>query len=91
MDPAQPNKPIKFLSLKEAAKLLEVDVETLLKWNESNILKANITPEGEIGYTQDQLEQFLLIKNQSQAANEPTGTQRKQKRRRQRAVFIIFF
>lgn len=61
MDSAHPDK-IKLLTLNEAAKKLAVSVEVLLKWNEHNILKPTITLQGEIGYTQNQLDQFLAIR-----------------------------
>src|SRR5579872_2658322 len=62
MDSARPGNPQKFLSLKEAALKLAVSVDVLLKWNEQNILKPTITPEGEIGYTEDQINHFISIR-----------------------------
>src|SRR4030042_2827188 len=64
MDSTCPDNPKQFINIQKAAKILAVSVKTLLDWNENNILKANITPEGEIGYTQDQLNQFLEIRKQ---------------------------
>src|SRR5579862_4203489 len=62
MDSARPGNPQKFLSLKEAALKLAVSVDVLLKWNEQNILKPTITPEGEVGYTEEQINHFLAIR-----------------------------
>jgi DNA-binding transcriptional MerR regulator len=52
----------KLLTLKEAADRLGVSIETLLSWNQENILKPIITQEGAIAYTQNQLDQFLTIR-----------------------------
>lgn len=52
----------KIITLANAAKALGVQVETLLKWNELNILKPTITQSGEIAYKQDQIEQFLALR-----------------------------
>src|SRR5882724_9601843 len=52
----------KLLTLKQAAEKLAVSVDVLLAWNEHNILKPTITPEGQIGYTEKQLEQFSAIR-----------------------------
>src|SRR6266550_8107058 len=62
MDSARPGNPQKFLSLKEAAQKLAVSVDVLLNWNEQNILKPTITPEGEVGYTEDQINHFIEIR-----------------------------
>src|SRR6185437_7930426 len=62
MDSARPGNPTKFLSLKDAALKLAVSVDVLLKWNEQNILKPTITPEGEIGYTEEQITHFIKIR-----------------------------
>lgn len=51
----------KLLSLQEAAQKLGVTPQTLLSWNEYQILKPTITVTGHIGYTEVQLEQFLRI------------------------------
>src|SRR6185369_6091639 len=56
------SQPEKLLSLKEAAEKLAVSVDVLLAWNEHNILKPTITPEGQIGYTEKQLDQFSAIR-----------------------------
>lgn len=61
MDSAHPGNPQKLLTLKQAAQILAVSVDDLIKWNDHNILKPTITPEGEIGYTQNQLDQFITI------------------------------
>src|SRR6266568_2799500 len=62
MDSARPGDPQKFLSLKDAALKLAVSVDVLLKWNEQNILKPTITPEGEVGYTEAQINHFIEIR-----------------------------
>jgi hypothetical protein len=60
MNPAQNT----LLTLKQAADLLSVSVETLLEWNEHNILKPTITSEGEIGYSEKQINEFIIIRTQ---------------------------
>ena len=50
-----------FLSLENTAKILSVPVETLLSWNEHNILKPTVSPTGQVVYRQDQIDQFLAI------------------------------
>ncbi|MBI5122405.1 MerR family transcriptional regulator [Candidatus Roizmanbacteria bacterium] len=61
MKPVQSNLE-KLITLKQASEILSVSIETLLSWNQHNILKPTITPEGEIGYTQNQIDQFLAIR-----------------------------
>src|SRR6185369_3764553 len=56
------SQPEKLLSLKQAAEKLAVSVDVLLAWNEHNILKPTITSEGQIGYTEKQLDQFSAIR-----------------------------
>src|SRR6185369_10185069 len=72
MDTARTNNLEKLITLKQAAELLNVSIETLLSWNQHNILKPTITQEGEIGYTQDQFKQFLIIRQAAQQAHVPT-------------------
>src|SRR5881396_3582760 len=67
MDPARPGNPKNLLTLQEAAHRLAVSVDVLLEWNEHHILKPTITPTGEIGYTEEQLKQFLQIRESLQA------------------------
>jgi hypothetical protein len=64
----------KLLTLKEAADRLGVSIETLLSWNQENILKPIITKEGAIAYTQNQLDQFLTIRKiiQETSSQPPT-------------------
>jgi DNA-binding transcriptional MerR regulator len=62
MNSAQTNASQKFVTLKEAADKLQVSIDTLLSWNHHNILKPTITQSGEIGYTQEQIDQFLTIR-----------------------------
>lgn len=73
MDSARPSNPIRLLTLSEAAQKLSVTVEVLLKWNEHNILKPTITLQGEIGYTQNQIDQFMAIRQLF--AGSPSMTQ----------------
>jgi hypothetical protein len=68
MQSAQPN-PDKFYTLKQAASVLEVTVDVLLEWNESNILKPTITQDGKIGYTQQQIDKFIAISNLNEDIN----------------------
>src|SRR6266568_4685300 len=62
MDSARPSDPKNLLTLQEAAERLAVSVDILLQWNELHILKPTITHEGKIGYTEEQLQQFLQIR-----------------------------
>lgn len=73
MNTAQPNNSEKLLTLKEASDKLNVSVETLLSWNEHNILKPTITADGAVRYTERQLEQFsATIQKVIQHANPST-------------------
>ena len=54
-----------LLSLTQAAAKLSVSPDTLLRWNNSNILTPTITPTGEIGYKEEQINQFLAIQQLS--------------------------
>lgn len=72
---AQTNNSEKTLTLKQAAEKLNVSIEKLLLWNENNILKPTITQTGEIGYTQEQIDQFLTIR---QLNNIPQSAPTKQ-------------
>jgi hypothetical protein len=74
MKPAQKNSK-QFIGLKQAAEILSVEPETLIRWNEQNILKATITPQGEIGYTLSQIHDFLKIKNQSENETGPNTSE----------------
>jgi hypothetical protein len=76
MDTDRPGNPQKLISLKDAAQILAVSVEVLLEWNEHNILKPTITTQGNIGYTQTQLDQFITIRQLSlQAPSQSNTTQ----------------
>jgi DNA-binding transcriptional MerR regulator len=55
----------KLLTLKDAAQLLGVSIDSLIQWNDFNILKPTITLNGEVGYTQDQIDKFISIQNLS--------------------------
>lgn len=52
-----------LLSLKEASQRLNVSIDTLILWNQHNILKPTITKEGVVGYTEHQLTQFVIMRN----------------------------
>ena len=78
MDSARLPGPKNLLTLAETAQQLGVSVDTLLLWNEYQILKPTITHEGTIGYTQEQVAQFLLIQQsfkQQGAQSVSTQTQ----------------
>ena len=66
MDSAHPTVSVKFFTLKQTAEILAVTVDTLLEWNDNNILKPTITLNGEVGYTQEQISKFLAIQEQLQ-------------------------
>ncbi|HSW88919.1 MAG TPA: MerR family transcriptional regulator, partial [Candidatus Saccharimonadales bacterium] len=61
MEPARPTIK-KLITLQQAAEKLAVSVDTLLSWNEHHILKPTISSDGQIGYTEEQLDQFSKIK-----------------------------
>lgn len=63
----------KLFSLSEASERLNVSIETLIKWNELNILKPTITLEGTIGYTEDQIHHFLEIRQASHLTSPANG------------------
>lgn len=69
MDTAQTHNLEKLITLKEASERLNVSIETLLSWNQHNILKPTITQQGEIGYTPSQFNQFLIIREAAQQAH----------------------
>src|SRR4030042_4573675 len=68
MYPAHTKVANEFFSLKQAAEILSVTVETLLEWNDNNILKPTITQNGEVGYTQEQINKFLSIQQASKTS-----------------------
>lgn len=63
---AQENEYNKFIPLKKAAQIIGVSIETLLKWNDLNILKPTITQSGEIGYLDQQITSFLALQGSIQ-------------------------
>jgi hypothetical protein len=69
MDPARPGNSKKLLTLQQAAQSLAVSIDVLLSWNEHNILKPTITQTGEIGYSQEQINHFLAIRQSLQNSN----------------------
>jgi len=72
MDPTGPNTTLQLMTLQETAQKLAVSVSTLLKWNEYHILKPTITQTGEIGYTREQIDQFLAIQQSFQENQMPS-------------------
>ncbi len=65
MDPAsKPN----YLNLRDTAQKLGVNKETLILWNENNILKPTITLSGEVGYREEQISQFMAIRQMTDNA-----------------------
>lgn len=78
MSSVQTNNTDKHLSLKDAAQMLAVSKETLIEWNDSNILKPTVTQDGQVVYPQSQIEKFLAIyrlsqNNQSTLQAKPSG------------------
>lgn len=75
MNPAQLNDNNNFIPLKKATQTLGVSIETLLEWNELNILKPTITQSGEIGYLSQQITHFVALRksfhNQALSQNKP--------------------
>lgn len=51
-----------FYSLRQAAEILAVSIDTLIEWNDNNILKPTITQDGLVGYKEEQIEKFLEIR-----------------------------
>src|SRR5260221_13316303 len=72
MDSSRPVDPSKLLTLQEAANVLAVSIDVLLRWNEHQILKPTITQAGQIGYTQAQIDQFMRIQQSLRAARPQT-------------------
>jgi len=62
MSTAHPNNLEKFVTLPDAAEKLGVSIETLLSWNDHNILKPTITQTGQVGYAKEQIDQFIIIR-----------------------------
>ena len=73
MDSAHPIIPGEFFTLKQAAEMLAVSVDTLLEWNDNNILKPTITQNGEIGYRKEQIDKFLTIQKFIQNPIQSSG------------------
>ena len=69
MDSVQHKYKPNFIPLKEAANVLSVTVNTLLDWNDNNILKPIISADGRIGYSNEQIEKFLEVQNKLQEIN----------------------
>ncbi|HUQ84932.1 MAG TPA: hypothetical protein VM077_01285 [Candidatus Limnocylindrales bacterium] len=65
MDSARPTNANNLLTLKQASERLGVTPDILLNLNEYNILKPSITLSGEIGYSQEQIINFLAIQQLS--------------------------
>jgi hypothetical protein len=66
MDYTDPNNTSQLISLETAAQILDVSVDTLIRWNDYNILKPTITHAGQVGYKDEQINQFLAIRQRSQ-------------------------
>lgn len=58
-DTAHPAEDYDFLTLKETSQILSVSIETLIEWNENNILKPTITQEGTVVYKKEQINRFI--------------------------------
>jgi hypothetical protein len=74
MDSARPSSPVKLFTMNETAQQLAVSVDILLKWNELNILKPTITPLGEIGYSEEQINHFISIQKIITTDNQITNS-----------------
>jgi len=72
MSAFSPDNQLNTYSLNEAAQKLDVSIDTLLNWNEYNILKPTITHTGEVAYRQEQIEQFMAIRQLSQNSTPNT-------------------
>lgn len=68
--------PVNIFTLKQTAEILSVTVDTLLEWNNSNILKPTITQNGSVGYTREQIVKFLAIRQLSQNTSHALGEQK---------------
>lgn len=71
MDTSRPSNHQQLYTLNEAAQKLGVSIDTLLTWNEYNILKPTITYTGQVAYAQEQVNQFLAIRQLSQNTQVP--------------------
>src|SRR3989344_2811667 len=69
-----PDNHQKLLNIQQVAVMLSVPVETLLLWNDHNILKPTITLSGEVGYGEEQINQFLAIQKRFSASEVPVAT-----------------
>lgn len=67
MDLTRPVDSEQLLTLQQAAQRLAVSIDVLLQWNEHNILKPTITPTGEVGYREEQIDKFLGIRQSAQS------------------------
>src|SRR6478672_2256154 len=74
MSSAHPTDPKKLLTLQETAAKLGVSVETLLEWNDHNILKPTITVQGTIGYTEEQINHFLKFRQLGASSDHQAHT-----------------
>lgn len=69
MNSEHPKNLTKLLNLTETCERIGVTADVLLDWNDHNILKPTITQSGEIGYSHEQVEQFLRIRNLGKQSN----------------------
>ena len=69
-----PDNHQKLLNIQQVAVMLSVPVETLLLWNDHNILKPTITLSGEVGYGEEKINQFLAIQKRFSASEVTAAT-----------------
>src|SRR4051794_1033100 len=86
MNPSHPDNSQKLLTLKEAAQKLGVTAEKMLEWNEHNILKPTMTPDGQIGYTEEQVNRLAQINGGNEAGN----LERENKTKTDRKSFSLY-
>jgi DNA-binding transcriptional MerR regulator len=79
MEPVQEKDKNKFINLKKASQILGVNIETLLEWNDINILKPVITQAGKVGYTEKQLNKFILLRENTKQTDLSYKALQKQK------------
>jgi hypothetical protein len=81
MDNSRPQNLPESYSLNQAARKLGVSVDTLLSWNDKDILTPQISPLGQISYTKDQLEQFQkafpVRPSSPESSSKPSGLYQK--------------
>lgn len=73
MDSARPTVFGELFTLKQTAEILAVSVDTLIEWNDNNILKPTITQNGDVVYKKEQIEKFLEIQKLIQNPAQESG------------------